>query len=62
MSKQAKKIYRALGWFFSAVIACGSLAGCGHGATKYGAPVSKYGPPPSGYVTPAKTTNDKSTP
>ena len=43
MSKQTKKIYRALAWFFSVVIAAGTLAGCYE-------PTSKYGPPPpNGY-------------
>ena len=47
MSKQSKKLYRALAWFFSVVIAAGTLAGCG---MKYGPPTSKYGPPPpNGY-------------
>jgi len=49
MSKQTKKFYRALAWFFSVVVATGSLIGC----SKYGPPSnapSKYGPPPtSGY-------------
>jgi len=46
MSKQAKKFYRALAWFFSVVVATGTLVGC---ATKYGPPPgeNKYGPPPT---------------
>jgi len=47
MSKQAKKVYGALAWFFSAVVATGTLVGC---ASKYGPPPgneTKYGPPPS---------------
>lgn len=49
MKKQVKKFYRFLDWFFSIVIAAGTLVGCG-GETKYGPPTAKYGPPPvSGY-------------
>lgn len=49
MSKQVKKFYRLLAWFFSIVIAAGTLAGCG-GEKKYGPPTTKYGPPtPSSY-------------
>lgn len=42
MSKQVKKVYRGLAWFFAAVVAAGTLVGCGG---------SKYGPPPSSYNT-----------
>ena len=49
MTKQVKKLYRFLAWFFSVVIAAGTLVGCG-GEKKYGPPTTKYGPPtPSGY-------------
>jgi hypothetical protein len=51
MTKQVKKFYRFLAWFFSIVIAAGTLVGCG-GGTKYGPPTPtvKYGPSPvSGY-------------
>jgi len=49
VSKQTKKIYRALAWFFSVVIAAGTLAGCYE-------PTSKYGPPPTnGYDVQNKT-------
>lgn len=49
MKKQVKRFYRFLAWFFSIVIAAGTLVGCG-GETKYGPPTTKYGPPPaSGY-------------
>ncbi len=52
MAKQVKKVYRFLAWFFSVVIAAGTLIGCG-GEKKYGPP--KYGPPPnSGYEDNAK--------
>ena len=48
MSKQVKKVYRIIAWFFSVIIAAGTLTGCW--GTKYGAPTTKYGPPsPSGY-------------
>lgn len=47
MKKPVKSIYRFLAWFFSVIIAAGTLVGCG---TKYGPPTTKYGPPPaSGY-------------
>jgi hypothetical protein len=52
MTKQVKKFYRFLAWFFSVIIAAGTLMGCrGEKATKYGPPQpAKYGPPPiSGY-------------
>ena len=58
MAKQVKKVYRILAWFFSVVIATGTLIGCG----KYGPPPqTKYGPPqPSGYSdTTSKTTAQK---
>ncbi|QGU96023.1 hypothetical protein GOM49_13805 [Clostridium bovifaecis] len=49
MAKHVKKFYRFLAWFFSVVIAAGTLIGC-RGENKYGPPTSKYGPPtPSGY-------------
>lgn len=45
MKKPVKSIYRFLAWFFSVIIAAGTLAGCG---TKYGPPPTvKYGPPSS---------------
>ncbi|MCM0649114.1 hypothetical protein NBE98_12085 [Clostridium swellfunianum] len=48
MKKRVKKFYRFLAWFFSMIIAAGSLAGCrGERENKYGPPVSKYGPPTS---------------
>jgi hypothetical protein len=44
MAKQVKGIYRILAWFFSVVIAAGTLVGCG--GKKYGPPEgAKYGPP-----------------
>lgn len=46
MAKQVKKVYRILAWFFSAVVAAGTLMGCGGFSAKYGPPTStKYGPP-----------------
>lgn len=46
MSKGVKKIYRVLGWFFSAVLAASTLTGCW--GAKYGPPkAGKYGPPPA---------------
>ncbi|MGY0372285.1 hypothetical protein [Clostridium sp. JNZ J1-5] len=49
MAKQVKKFYRFLAWFFSVVLAAGTLIGC-EGENKYGPLTSKYGPPvPSGY-------------
>lgn len=42
MNRQAKKVYKILVWFFSAVIAAGTLTGCG-----------AYGPPES-YNAPQK--------
>lgn len=38
MKKQVKNVYRFLAWFFSIVIAAGTLVGCAE---------SKYGPPPA---------------
>jgi hypothetical protein len=48
MSNGRKKLYRFLAWFFTVVIATGTLVGC---RTKYGPPpTTKYGAPPaSGY-------------
>jgi hypothetical protein len=43
MTKQVKKLYRFLAWFFSVVIAASTLVGCG-GEKKYGPLTPKYGP------------------
>lgn len=45
MAKQVKRVYRILAWFFSVIVAAGTLIGCG--GKKYGAPEAstKYGPP-----------------
>ena len=58
MSKGRKKLYRLLAWFFSVVVATGTLVGC---ASKYGPPKEgKYGPPPaSGYNTIQKDAVEK---
>lgn len=50
MSKDRKKIYTFLAWFFSVVVAAGTLIGC---AMKYGAP------PASGYNTIQKDAVEK---
>ena len=51
MSKGRKKLYRFLAWFFTVVVATGTLVGCSGGGNKYGPPPkeTKYGPPASGY-------------
>lgn len=51
ISKPVKKVYRILIWFFSAVVAAGTFAGCVGGCTT-GA--SKYGPPTASYSKPKR--------
>lgn len=62
MAKQVKRVYRALAWFFSVVVAAGTLIGCRETQVKYGPwPAdTKYGPP--AYNSPQKASKIASVP